>query len=179
MIPFPDKKYQIIYADPPWHYKNYADRTASRWVGNKYPVMSIGDIKDLPVFNLADINCALFLWTTPPCLQEALDVIKTWGFTYKTKAFCWAKKNKVADSWFWGMGYWTRSNTEDCWLAVKGHPQRINAGVHQLITERVREHSQKPDEARERIVRLCGDLPRIELFARQRVEGWDCWGNEV
>jgi N6-adenosine-specific RNA methylase IME4 len=179
MIPFPDKKYQVILADPPWHYRNYADNTASRWVGNKYPVMSLDAIKSLPVEEIADKDCVLFLWTTPPCLLEAIEVVYCWGFTYKTKAFCWVKRNKVADSLFWGMGYWTRSNTEDCWLCVKGSPKRVDAGVHQVIEAPVREHSQKPDEARDRIVKLCGDVPRIELFARQKVAGWDAWGDEV
>ncbi len=179
MIPFPDKKYQIIYADPPWHYHNYADDTASRWVGNKYSVMSVDDIARLPVRDIADDNCVLFLWSTAPCLQEALTTITAWGFAYKTKAFCWVKQNKKSDSLFWGMGYWTRSNTEDCLLAVKGHPRRLDADVHQVIMSPIGEHSRKPDVTRDKIVRLCGDLPRIELFARQRVDGWDAWGLEV
>ena len=179
----PNKKYKIILADPPWHYRNWADRTASRWVGNKYSVMSVADISNLPVGDIADDDCMLFLWTTPPCLQEALDVLKKWGFEYKTKAFCWAKTNKKSNSWFWGMGYWTRSNTEDCWLAIKGNPKRASAGIHQLIVEPVGEHSRKPDIVRKKIVDLCGDLPRIELFARKRddmkyIDGWDFWGDE-
>ena len=80
---------------------------------------------------------------------------------------------------FTGMGYWTRSNTEDCWLATKGHPKRIDASVHQVIMSPVQGHSQKPSIVREKIVQLMGDIPRIELFARRKVEGWDCWGNEV
>ncbi len=101
MIPFPDKKYNIILADPPWHYKNYADNTASRWVGNQYNVMSIDDICNLPVNNIADDNCVLFLWTTPPTLLEyAPRIIEAWGFKYKTKAFCWVKTNKKTDSLF-------------------------------------------------------------------------------
>jgi N6-adenosine-specific RNA methylase IME4 len=179
MIPFPDKKYQIIYADPPWHYKNYADNTASRWVGNQYPVMSVSDISELPVESIAANNSILFLWVTPPCLLDGLKVMQSWGFTYKTKGFCWIKRNKKAGSLFWGMGYWTRSNSEDCLIGVKGHPKRIDAGVHQVIDARWQAHSKKPDETRDRIVWLMGDLPRIELFARERVDGWDAWGNEV
>ncbi len=173
------KKYPIIYADPPWHYRNYADDTASRWVGNQYPVMSVGDIGQLPVESLTDDNCCLFLWTTAPCLQEALQVVKAWGFAYKTKAFCWVKQNKSSLGLFTGMGYWTRSNTEDCWLCTKGHPKRLDASVHQVILSPVQGHSRKPSIVRERIVQLCGDIPRIELFARQRVEGWDCLGFDV
>lgn len=171
--------YQIIYADPPWHYRNYADNTASRWVGNQYPVMSVGDICDLPIAEIADDNSVLFLWTTAPCLQEAMKVVTAWGFEYKTKAFCWVKQNKVNMGLFTGMGYWTRSNTEDCWLCTKGHPKRIDAGIHQVIMSPVMGHSKKPTIIRERIVQLMGDLPRIELFARKKVEGWDCLGYDI
>ncbi len=179
LLPFPDKKYQIIYADPPWCYKNYEDNTASRWVGNQYSIMNVEDICTLPIGDITNKDCALFLWTTPPTIQDAFKVIESWGFVYKTKAFCWVKRNKKADSFFWGMGYWTRSNTEDCILAVKGRPKRVSAGVHQVVYSPIREHSRKPDEVRDRIVELCGDVPRIELFARERTRGWDSWGDGV
>ena len=89
------------------------------------------------------------------------------------------KKIKKSDSLFWGLGYWTRANNEICLLATKGKPKRVSKSVHQVIYEPLREHSRKPDTARSRIVELCGDLPRIELFARQKVEGWDCWGDQI
>tara|TARA_Y100000310_G_scaffold325071_1_gene387985 strand:- start:128 stop:610 length:483 start_codon:yes stop_codon:yes gene_type:complete len=148
-------------------------------VGNQYPVLSVVDLCALPVPSIADDDCALFLWTTAPCLIEATNVLEAWGFTYKTKAFCWIKQNKVSMGLFTGMGYWTRSNTEDCWLATKGHPKRIDARVHQVIMSPIQGHSQKPAIVREKIVQLMGDLPRIELFARKKVDGWDAWGNEV
>lgn len=173
------KKYNIIYADPPWHYHNYANKTVSRWVGNKYPLMSPEDISSLPVSDIADKNCILFLWVTPPCLLEGLAVLQAWGFEYKTKGFCWVKKNKVANSWFWGMGYWTRSNTEDCLIGIKGKPKRLSASVHQVCDARWEAHSKKPTIIRDKIVKLVGDLPRIILFAREKTEGWDVWGNEV
>lgn len=173
------KKYQIIYADPPWSYKNYKNDTASRWVGNKYKLMNVSDICALPINEMANDNCVLFLWVTPPTLFDGLKVMKAWGFEYKTKGFCWVKKNKIADSFFWGMGYWTRSNTEDCLIGIKGRPKRINAGVHQIIYSPVEAHSKKPDIVRDKIVELVGDLPRIELFAREAPEGWDVWSNEV
>ena len=128
---------------------------------------------------LADKDCALFLWVTMPCLKDGLRVIEEWGFAYKTIAFVWVKQNKKADSLFWGMGYWTRSNVEFCILATRGHPRRQNAGVHQVVMSHIEEHSKKPQEVRDRIVQLMGDVPRIELFARQKVPGWDAWGNEV
>ena len=179
IYPLTVKKYKIIYADPPWNYKVYSKKGLGRSAESHYPTMSIEDICALPVGNLADKDCALFLWVTIPCLLEGLSVLKAWGFTYKTVGFVWVKQNRKADSLFWGMGYWTRSNVELCILATKGHPKRINAAVHQVIVSHIEEHSKKPQEARERIVSLMGDLPRIELFARQSTPGWDVWGNEV
>ena len=175
-----DKKYSIIYADPPWTFKTYSPKGAEqRSAQSHYKCMSRDEIQALPIQSIADDNCILFLWVTWPCLQEGIDLIKKWGFTYKTCAFNWVKKNRKTDSWFWGLGFWTRSNSEVCLLATKGNPKRASKGVHQVCDARIREHSRKPDEVRERIVELCGDLPRIELFARQQAEGWDSWGNEV
>ncbi len=173
------KKYQIIYADPPWKYNNYGYSTAPRGCEKEYKTMDLQEITSLPVVNITDDNCALFLWVTPPLLLYGLEVLKSWGFAYKTKAFCWVKTNSNSMGLFWGMGNMTRSNTEDCLLGVKGKPQRLNADVHQVVMSEVMRHSHKPAIVREKIVQLIGDLPRIELFARQRVEGWDCWGNEV
>lgn len=173
------KKYSIIYADPPWHYRTYSKKGKGRSADSHYPTMDIEDIKALPIREIAAKDCALFMWLTFPCMKEALEVIQAWGFEYKTVAFVWIKQNRKSDSLFWGMGYWTRANAELCVLATKGHPKRANTGVHQVIVTHIEEHSKKPNEARERIVRLMGALPRIELFARQRPEGWDVWGNEV
>lgn len=106
-------------------------------------------------------------------------MIDAWGFVYKTIAFAWVKENKKSGGLFWGLGNWTRSNVEVCLLATKGKPKRINAGVHSVVMSPIGRHSEKPSEVRDRIVKLCGDVPRIELFARQEAEGWDCWGNEV
>lgn len=141
--------------------------------------MDIDKIKALPVGQLAAVDCALFLWITFPCLYEALDVLNAWGFTYKTVAFVWVKQNRQSDGLFWGMGYWTRANAELCILATRGRPKRKSAGVHQIILSHVEQHSKKPDIVRDKIVALMGDLPRIELFARQKSPGWDVWGNEI
>jgi N6-adenosine-specific RNA methylase IME4 len=141
--------------------------------------MNIDQIKSLPIKNIAADNSILFLWVTFPMLQEGLDTIKAWGFKYKTLAFNWVKRNKKSPTWFWGMGNWTRSNPEVCLLGIKGKPQRLNANVHSVIDTAIERHSKKPDEARERIIQLCGDLPRIELFAREKHDGWDVFGNEV
>ena len=121
----------------------------------------------------------LFLWATFPQLPEALRLIKAWGFTYKSVAFVWLKKNRKSEGWFYGLGFWTRGNAEVCLLATRGHPKRQAANVHQFIISPIQEHSRKPEEAREKIVALMGDVPRVELFARQSPPGWDVWGNEV
>ena len=141
--------------------------------------MSVEDICNLPVKDLASDNCVLFMWMTFPTLIEGIKVIEKWGFKYKTVAFVWIKQNKKTPSLFWGLGFWTRANAEICILATKGKPKRISAKVHQVIISPVEEHSKKPDETRKRIVELLGDIPRVELFARQKVDGWDSWGNEV
>ena len=176
-IPFPNKKYQIIYADPPW---SYNDKCLNRGGAERhYRTMNIEDIKTLSVNEIAEDDCTLFMWATFPKLQEAFDVINAWGFQYKTNAFTWVKRNKKSGSWFWGMGRWTRANAELCLIATKGKPKRINAGIHSVIDTPIEGHSKKPDEAKKRIIELVGDLPRIELFARQKTEGWDVWGNEI
>ena len=174
----PDKKYQIIYADPPWSYRDKAS-AGNRGASFKYDVQDHKWICGLPVENISDDNCVLFLWITMPQLPNVFEVIKEWGFDYKTCAFTWVKRNKLQPSWFWGMGNWTRANSELCLLATKGKPKRVSAAVHSVIDTPVERHSKKPDVVKDRIVQLCGDLPRIELFARQKTIGWDSWGNEV
>lgn len=173
------KKYSIIYADPPWQYKTYSQKGQERSAESHYPTMELEAIQALPVAELAADDCVLFLWTTIPLLKDCFSVIQAWGFTYKTVAFVWIKKNRKSDSLFWGMGHWTRANAELCILATKGNPKRRSAGVHQVIMTPIEEHSKKPNETRDRIIALVGDLPRIELFARQKTAGWDVWGNEV
>lgn len=170
------KKYQIIYADPPWKY----DRNKVQGAAEKhYPCMGVTELCSLPINTLADKDCVLLLWTTYPKLPDALNVIKAWGFEYKTTAFVWIKQNKSGNGCFFGLGFWTRGNSEICLLATKGHPHRKSNKIHQLIFSPLRQHSEKPAITREKIVDLLGELPRIELFARQKVAGWDAWGNEI
>lgn len=170
------KKYNIIYADPPWRYK---DKTISGNCESQYSTMSINEICDLPINNLMEKDCILFMWVTYPMLKEGIKAIESWGFTYKTIGFQWIKQNKSGNGYFFGLGRWTRGNTECCLIGVKGKPKRVSKSVSQLVFSPLRKHSQKPDEVRDKIIELVGDLPKIELFARQTAEGWDCWGNEV
>ncbi len=169
-------KYSVVYGDPPWRYKRSKGKGVAE---NHYPTMSLNDICSLPIDTISHKDSVLFLWATFPMLQEALQVITAWGFTFKTVAFVWVKQNKSGNGYFFGLGHWTRSNAEICLLAVKGRPKRVSKKVHQLIVSPVEGHSKKPDMARDKIVELMGDLPRIELFSRQRATGWDAWGNEV
>ena len=173
------KKYNIIYSDPPWSFKTYSDKGKGRSAEQHYNCMDVQDIKNLPVQNIAADDCIMFMWATYPCLPEALELIKAWGFVYSTVAFTWVKKNKKARGYFWGMGYWTRSNSEICILATKGNVKRISASVHQIVDTPIEGHSKKPDIVRNKIIELVGDLPRIELFAREMIEGWDCFGNQL
>lgn len=174
-----NKKYNIIYADPPWHYNVW--KNGEGIAESHYPTMKIEEIigmKDA-IRQIADDNCILFLWVTFPCLIEGIRTIKEWGFKYKTCGFTWVKRNKVSDTWFFGLGHWTRANAEICLIAKKGTIKRQSNKVSQIVDTHLEEHSKKPAIVRDRIVELVGDLPRIELFARQTVDGWDCWGNEV
>jgi N6-adenosine-specific RNA methylase IME4 len=188
---FPSKKYEIIYADPPWIFKTYSEKGKEKKSAElHYDCMPLEEIYKLPIKDISEDDSLLFLWVTNPMLKEGLNCIEEWGFTYKTVGFSWYKKNKRADSFFWGLGYWTRANVELCLLATKGYPTRIHKGVHQVINDEdywdtiqlesvIREHSRKPDEIREKIVKLCGDKSRIELFARGNYAGWDTWGLET
>ena len=168
------KKYQIILADPPWHFWGGGWKNQTQ----HYKTMSMDEIKNLPVKDLADKNCVLFLWVTFPVLKDAFDVIESWGFKYSTCGFNWVKKTKEGKYHF-GLGYWTRANSELCLIATKGKPVRQSASVSQIIDTVVEEHSKKPDIVKDKIVELMGDLPRIELFARDKTKGWDVWGNEI
>lgn len=173
------KKYKIIYADPPWQYRVYSKKGQGRSAENHYHTMNIKDIMALPVDKIADKDCILFLWITFPCLKEGIEVMERWGFKYKTCGFNWVKRNKKKNTYFMGLGFWTRSNSEVCLIGTKGQPKRVSKSVSQICDARIMEHSRKPTEIRERIVELCGELPRIELFARDKVKGWDSLGDEI
>jgi N6-adenosine-specific RNA methylase IME4 len=176
-IPFPNKKYQIIYADPPWSYNDKMSGHSFS-LDHEYITQSKDWISKLPVGSIAAVDSVLFMWAVSPQLPEALQVMSSWGFKYVTVAFCWSKHSKNGKK-IKNLGRWTMGNIEICLLGRKGKPQRICKNVYQLVEAERTKHSKKPEEVRDRIVSLMGDIPRIELFARQKTEGWDVWGNEV
>ena len=172
------KKYKIIYADCPWKYNDRLDLQGEGAILH-YPTMSVEELCKLPITEISDTDCILFFWTTMPMLEVAFKVINAWGFKYKTCGFCWVKTNPKAGTIFKGIGRWVMGNSELCLLCTKGKPKRIDCNVANLTISHLQEHSKKPDIIRDKIIQLVGDIPRIELFARQKTEGWDVWGNEV
>lgn len=173
--------WQLVLADPPWRFE-VRDRATGLGLSADahYPTMTLADISALPVGRVVARDCVLLLWTTGPMLANAIAVVDSWGFVYKTVAFTWVKTN-ADGSPFQGMGFYTRSNAELCLLATKGRGlARVAADVPQVILSRRREHSRKPDGQYDRIDRLFGRLiPRLELFARTAWPGWTAWGREV
>lgn len=190
-------KYKIIYCDPPWSFETYSDKGKDRSAENHYQTMTLEDIKKLPIKNIADTDAMLFMWVTFPLLDKSFEVMKAWGFTYKTCAFNWIKANKTADltkinvqkDIKMNLGYYTRANSELCLLAENEQTDLVLLGrkgktlprkskaVRQVIISNIREHSRKPDEVYKGIEDLF-DGPYIELFARNERENWDCWGLE-
>lgn len=172
------KKYSLILCDPPWTHRDRA-AAGKRGASFKYECMTLGDICSLPIQSIAAPDCFLAMWWVPPMPEEALTVMHMWGFKLSNmKGFTWRKITATGKEHV-GMGHWTRGNTEDCLFARRGSPQRVDKSVRQLISASRGEHSVKPAETRRRLEQLFGDVPRIELFARQRVAGWDAWGFEV
>lgn len=180
-------KYDIIYADPPWAYRQKGRGAAE----NHYPVMTTDELIRLPIRDIASDKAICFMWATFPNFAEAIRLMTAWDFEYKTAAFVWVKKCKTKDSPFMGGGSYTRANAEPLLLGTskKTHARQqvINRSVKQIvatgepeaIVEPRDEHSKKPDIFRDKIVELLGDVPRIELFAREKAPGWHVWGNEV
>lgn len=181
------KKYRILMADPPWRFKSWSGRGGGKGAVQHYDCMDLDALERLPVADWAAPDCALFLWVVQSMLPEALQLIGVWGFEFKTVAYAWVKIKGGQPRLYYeqgdagmGMGYHTRAGFEQCWLATRGKGySRISKGEPQVIFAPRREHSRKPDEIAESIVRLCGDLPRLEMFARTRRPGWAVFGNET
>ena len=166
------KEYKIIYADPAW---KFGDKLTTGGAEDHYETLSVDQIIGLKP-NSAD-NSFCFLWTPNSFLKEGIEVLEGWGFSYKTIAFIWLKRYQNGKI-YTGMGRWTRQATEICLLGIKGKPKRLHNNVNQMIIATPKQHSRKPDITRLKIIQLVGYLPRIELFARINVPGWDAWGND-
>lgn len=174
--------YGALLVDCPWEYKNWSPKGEGRNANQHYPTMSDDELLRFRDETLLDgllaKDCVIFMWAIDPKLDFAMELLKAWGFTYKTVGFYWVKETKLQNGWHMGPGYWTRANPETCLLGTRGHPKRLSASVRKLIIEPVREHSRKPEAFYERVPQLVGG-PYLELFGRQRREGFDVWGNEV
>lgn len=178
-------KYNIVYADPPWRFAAWSHRGEGKGASRHYECMTLEDICELPVAEMCAEDAALFLWVVQPMLPEALAVMNRWGFSFRTVAFVWVK---MPPTWTQydrrikprlGLGYHTRSGAEQCWLGIRGKGYKRHAqGVEQVLHAPIREHSRKPDEIAARIEALVGEVPRIELFAREKRQGWDSWGDQ-
>lgn len=180
-----NKKYNVIYVDPPWHYGsksalNNSTGSEIKPLSEQYPTMRLEELKALPVKELTDTDCACFMWVTDSHLDDALELMKSWGFTYKTIAFIWVKLTSKGN-FCKNVAPWTMKSSEICLLGTKGAMTKYkkNNNVESLIVAERTKHSKKPDEARKRIEALFGDVPRLEMFCRYPADGWDVWGNEI
>lgn len=183
-ISLPNKKYHIIYADPPW---SFSSKELQKYDGKRftsmdkhYKTQSKTWIKNLPVHDITEKDCGLFLWSTDAHLGEAIETIESWGFKYITVAFVWEKLT-VTGKTVANLGAWTMKNYELCLFGTKGSMlkyKKIN-NIYQKVAAQRTNHSKKPIQVRKNIEMLFGDLSRIELFARQKTDGWDVWGDEV
>ena len=184
------KQYGLILADPPWHYNQRAPHKKTRFGGgvhSNYQTLTLDALKALPVASLADDTCVLAMWVTGPHMHVAKDVIEAWGFRYvETVLFVWIKTTSKSGQPFYGPGFYTGSNAEYVMLGRRGKPDVAKRGVSQVILEpHPRDergkiiHSRKPASVRDKLVTLFGDVPRIELFARESVDGWDALGDQI
>lgn len=183
------KKFNILYIDPPWKYDN-AKSDNPAWGGKTYPCMTLEELKELPVPNIAAEDCYLFMWATKPKMEQAFELMKAWGFRYVTTPFVWLKTNQGIDTIqvnpkmtgvYSGLGYFTNGNVEDVLLGRRGKTlPRLRKDIKQVVIAPRGKHSEKPQEVKSRIVQAWGDLPRLEMFARDKYDdGWNYWGNEV
>jgi len=177
-------KYQIVYADPAWDFKGggiYQDNgRKDRSISSQYKLTKTNDMAKLPIKDITDTDAFLFMWCTDSHLKQGIELMEAWGFRYSTIAFIWVKQY-ASGSLCSNVGRWTMKNCEIVLLGLKGTPLKYKKAknIKQLVMAERTGHSVKPDEVRNRISQLCGDLPRIELFARIKTDGWDVFGNEV
>lgn len=179
------KKYKVIYVDPPWSYNDKMSNHSFS-LDHEYVTQDLNWIKNLPVKDIADKDCTIFMWAVSPMLPEAIDVMNAWGFKFKTVAFNWVKTTS-GGKYVSNLGRWTMGNCELCLLGTRGKPKRVKKDIKQLVISERTAHSKKPDIVRSLISDLMGGINKIELFARgdrekdmfgyNRFEGWDCLGN--
>lgn len=187
--------YKICYTDPPWVYSNQQSNDPKRG-GYRYKNLTMEAIAQIPYAEFMDEDSLIFMWVTGPktieIAQKVVPGLEAQGYKFVTKVFSWIKLNPTGsvvtlgkDIWlekgvYSGLGYWTCGNTEDVWLFRKGKPQRISKSVKQpTFAPRGGEHSEKPAEIKSKILELVGDLPRLEMFAREKTHGFDVWGNQI
>lgn len=182
------KRYDLIYADPPWYYRVWSDKGKGRSAENHYKTQHLDYLKNMDIGAISNKDCVLLMWATFPCLEQAFQLARSWGFAYKTVAFIWIKKNRHTPGLFMGLGYYTRANAEIVLLFTKGKPlKRVSKNVQQVLISARGRHSEKPPEIRSRIEMLFGEVSRVELFARSRpgffpdeeYKGWDVYGDQV
>jgi N6-adenosine-specific RNA methylase IME4 len=177
IAPLPEGPFATILADPPWKFRCYGPHNNQKSPEKHYDTMTLEDICALPVADIAAKDAFLILWTTWPCLPQALKVIESWGFTYKTGG-AWGKLSKTGRKIAFGTGYIFRSASEPLIVASRGKPKWTSKSERNLWLSPVREHSRKPDCVHEMIERACPG-PKVELFARAERPGWTVWGNET
>lgn len=178
------KKYNVIYADPPWKYQS---KQPFRMQGTRfhrleevYQTATVEDMSRWDIGRIAAPDCALFMWSTDSHLPEAIELMKAWGFKYRTVGFVWVKQTSKGNL-VRNLGQWTLKSEELCLIGTKGraHGLKVAHNIPQLVFEERTQHSKKPEAVPDLIEKMFGAVPRIELFARQTRPGWDCWGNEV
>lgn len=168
--------YQCIIADPPWMFKTYSDKGLKKSPQMHYACETMEALKALPVAELAAPNCALILWSISPMMPQALEVLRAWGFDFKTKG-TWAKETRDQQGLAMGTGHILRGASEDWLIATRGHPKPLSKSVRNLFYEARREHSRKPEQIYQIAKQLYAG-PHLDLFAREYRDGWDGWGNE-
>jgi N6-adenosine-specific RNA methylase IME4 len=175
-LPTIDGGFRVILCDPPWNFKTYNDNISAKSAASHYALMSMADLRRLPIADLAAKDCALIMWATQAQLHDAIDLMRIWGFAYKT-AGAWAKQSSTGQKWAFGTGYILRSAAEFYLVGTRGKPKAKVKNVRNLIVAPTRGHSRKPDQMHADLERLF-DGPRLELFARQSRPGWTVWGHE-
>jgi len=175
--------YSVVYLDPAWKFEVWSGDKVRDLKGNRsaerhYETMTIDEIAAMPVGHLLRGDGVLFMWILDTHMEHALALIRRWGLVYKKIGFIWVKLGRTTNLPVMSTGYWTRNGAEVCLMATTGAPNRLDAGVPQVLHAARREHSRKPEQVAAAIERLVPG-PYCELFARRRRPGWDCWGNEV